>query len=186
MSRDVTSLVVALRHADDTARRALFRRYMPALHRRAVSILRNDGDAYDVSAGLLIDFIDTYCHGFEGTIERSLQGYLKVALVRRCQAYAAYRSDMASVDVDHVPAGPAEADDPLVLARLERCLAALPPRTRRILRLKYAADHDNASIGQMLGVSRAAISQHLIHPIKGALARLRRCINRPGKEGRSP
>jgi RNA polymerase sigma factor (sigma-70 family) len=177
---EITDFIAALRDGDPAARRELFRDYLPPLHRRAVRLLGSSGDAYDVAAGLLLDFMEEYVHGFTGQTERSLRGYLKTAVVRRGMAFRERAAALPGDAHEQELSVGMKSNDPLLLARLEACLDELPPRARQILRLKFAGDRDNVEIGRLLGQTRASISKQLIHPQKGALARLRRCIGRRG------
>ncbi|MFT5434711.1 MAG: hypothetical protein ACI9OJ_005425, partial [Myxococcota bacterium] len=116
MTASITSLVVGLRCGDPKAQRQLYRRFLTPLHRRAVRILRNSGDGYDVAAGLLVDFLDIYCHQFKGTNEASLMGYLKVAVVRRSMALRDRRENLT--ELSETLTAHSESRDLLVLERL--------------------------------------------------------------------
>lgn len=172
--KDIRSLLDDLVAGKETAQRVLFKRFWDRPYREANAILRQQSDAYDVTAGLLLDFMTTGVHGFRGTSEGALRRYLQVSARRRA-VVARTRSQRAQELVDELPAE-AQTTEPWLLAKLEACLSALPARTRSVLRLKYTGDRSNAEVAQILGQTRANISKFLTHPQKGALARLRRCL----------
>jgi len=171
---DISPLIIGLRAGDTEARRSFFERYWERPHREAFGVLRDRGDAHDVTAGLLLDFMTEGVHRFRAREHAALEHYLRVSARRRAIATRKHRQTLEP-STDQEAVGPTERDAWL-LARLEHCLGELPPRTRAILRLKYAGGQDNAAIGRTLGQTRANISKLLTHSRKGALGKLRRCI----------
>ena len=176
---DALALLEGLRAGDDETRRGFFRAFYKAPYRRARSILRNDGDAHDVTCAVLVDFLDRRAAEFRGTTCAAVQLYLIVAAIDRARRLQSRRK-VVRLDARAVQNATEGAEaggrDPWLLARLERCLARLSPKLRQLLTLKYAEDLDNTEIASLTGVSRAAISQRLTHPRRGALGRLRRCM----------
>ena len=172
-----------LRDGDNDARRRLFRECYSTPYVRARRLLRDPCDAEDIAMGVLVDFMERLVHRFRGTSIGALHTYLGVAALDRGIRYRdRQRALLSGPDPeDHASSEPGERDV-FLLRRLEECLRKLPPIARRILRLKYSSDKDNPEIATLLGISRAAVSQRLTHRGRGALPRLRKCLDhRPSR-----
>jgi len=167
------------REPDACAR--LFADYWARPYGRARSITGDDGDAHDVVASAFADFIERHAERFRGVRPAALQHYLMLAVTHRARRQVARRSRLRELVAE--PASTGEAADTLALAQLERCLDDLPPRTREVVALRYGRDLDNHEIADRLGISRPAVNNHLTHPARGALGRLRRCLEGLAVEG---
>lgn len=183
----IAELIAGLIAGDAPARRVLMTRYWNGPFRCAVRILRDEGEGHDLTASLMVDFMDRLVHGFRGRSDAALKAYLAASAISRATRRAGRSRRTSLTDPSELErlaggdlSGPDDRppSDPLLMARLEACLSKLQPRNRQILRLKYGKGLDNAEIGNLLGVTRAAISLRLADPRKGSLARLRRCVQR--------
>ena len=184
LSESIPELIAALRRGEAPARVRLWRGHRSALVARAQRVLGDAGDAEDVAAGVLADFMGRLVHRFRGETAAALRAYLVAATIDRSLRLRD-RGKVVAIEAgleDTRAAPEAEAHDPWLDARLRECVRRLPAEQRAVLRLRYAADLDNVEIAELLGQSRSAVSQRLIHPRRGALARLRRCLSRKAGE----
>ncbi len=189
MDADPTmTFVASLRRGERAATRRLFELCLEPALGRATRLLGSPGDAHDVVIGVLVEFLDRYVQAFRGASEREVLTYVLVATVERCGRFRRAHARLAARAADEAAvrqgAGATSAlDDPWLRARLEACLQTLPEATRQVIRLKYGLGKDNPEIAALLGVSRAAVSQRLTDPKRGALGRLRKCLATAARQG---
>lgn len=178
---DETSLD-ALAAADPAAIEALERRYGRRLRAVVARICGPGFPAAELAHDVVVDF--ALDHAARLRDPAAIGRYLRLMAVRR--AVRLRDRGRRHGPVDEVSAGDpsgawvAALDAPGRHARLADCLAELPPRTGRMLRMRFARDATTVAIGEALGVSK----QYVSRVINDALARLRRCMTRGMTGGR--
>jgi RNA polymerase sigma factor (sigma-70 family) len=182
----IETLLAGLRAGDKAAQRTLFERYYDAVLRRTIRVVGSEADAHDLVTTLFVDFIDRLHQGFRGQRPGALHAYLETAAISRGVRFMKRRRIVTLALDAETAEGEQDATmpDSLLQALLDRCLAKLSPRLRRLVALKFGQDKDNLEIAELLGVSRAAVSQGLVRDPDGALPRLKRCVE-SGMAGRS-
>ena len=83
---DIKPLIEGLIHGEAAAQRELFKGYFDIAFREAVRVLHQQGEAYDVTAGLLLDFMTRDAQRFRAGGRPALEHYLRVSARRRAIA----------------------------------------------------------------------------------------------------
>ena len=171
-------IVARLRAGDAEARRAFFERFWPISLRRARAVVHDSGDAHDVAAGVLADFAERHVHTMRSASEAAIGAYIITTTARRARALLARRRQMSQLAEETLTTEPADTE-PVLLARLEECIARLSDRQRQLLQLRFGVGMTNADIAQTLDMSRSAITQAISKEPGGVLPRLKRCLTAP-------
>lgn len=123
-------------------------------------------------------FLSLYQHWQELESDAHRRHWLRQVSCRRAIDQLRRQRLRPRLGLDDIPepvAPPAAAADPLLAAQLERWLAALPPRHRAAVALRYQEDLEPADIARLLGCS--------VHTVKSwlqrGLAALRRQAGAP-------
>ena len=174
-------LVARLRRGETAAQRELWVRYHPMVLAVCRGVLQADaaGDAEDVAAGVLVDFLEAACRRLRNDDPRVVTSYLKLMAARRSLRCAERRRRVEPLDAERIAADPAHDPDEkgaraLLLRRLDGCLAHLSPKARRAIRLRYGGGLVNQRIGELLGVSKQYVGRLLTRSHE----RLRDCLSR--------
>ncbi|MEZ4433740.1 MAG: sigma-70 family RNA polymerase sigma factor [bacterium] len=174
---DDESILDALRAGDPAAVRALRARYRGRLVAVVAQICGDLGVAEEMSEDILSDFVVDHAPGLRAA--GAMGGYLRLMAVRRAvrhrdrgRRHVALGDEVAG----EAPALEAALDAPARHARLADCVAELPVRTQRMLRLRFGGEASLGEVGAALGLSK----QFVARVVGDALARLRRCLLRAG------
>lgn len=173
---DEQSLVQRVRH-DPEAFRELYRRYFPRVYAYVAYRVRRAQDAEDVVAEVFMQAVRGWSR-FEYRGDGSLAAWLfRIAHNQVSQFYRQHRAGDEPLSLDELPEIGAHqlAPDSAVLrkeqfADLSARIAALPPRRRDIITLKFFAGLRNQEIAHVLNLDERTIASHLSR----ALADLRR------------
>ena len=172
-------LVARLKRGETEAQRELWVGYHPMVLAGWRRILRAEaaGDAEDVAAGVLVDFLGSACHRLRIDDPRVVTSYLKLMASRRSLRCAERRRRFEVFRAEQTAAeGGADPDEmgsrALLLRRLGDCLGHLSPKARQAIRLRYGGGLVNQRIGELLGVSK----QYVGRLLAGSRARLRDCL----------
>ena len=104
--------------------------------------------------------------------------YVRRVLVTSAASWRRRRVTQEIVDLPaHDPAGPDDTDAVAERQHMAEVLAALPPRMRAVLVLRYAEDLSEAATAEVLGISVATVRSQTVR----GLARLRTvlAVSRP-------
>jgi RNA polymerase sigma-70 factor (ECF subfamily) len=146
----------------------LFHAYAPRVHSLAMRMLGNTADAEDVTLEVLLQVVrkldtfpeqsslTTWLHGV--TVNATLEHRRRQA--RRSERHLDVSLDcIAPSDDGDFPVDQARRGE--LLQHLERAIARLPEMYRDVLVLTDVAQVPNAEIGQLLGLSGAAVKSRL-------------------------
>lgn len=171
------ALLDALAAADPVAIEALERRYGGRLRAVVATICGAGFPVAELVHDVVVDF--ALDHAPRLREPAAIGRYLRVMAVRRAvrlrdrgRRHGPVGEALSAGDPS--AAWAAAVDAPGRHARLADCLAELPPRTGRMLRMRFGRDATTVAIGEALGVSK----QYVSRVINDALARLRRCMTR--------
>lgn len=174
---DDESLLDALRSGDPAGVLALRARYRGRLVAVVAQICGDLGVAEEMSEDILSDFVVDHAAGLRAA--GAMGGYLRLMAVRRAVRHRDRGRRHVALPVElcgEAPSMEAALDGPARHARLTDCLAELPVRTQRMLRLRFGREASLAEVGAALGLSK----QFVARVVGEALARLRRCLARAG------
>ncbi len=148
-------------------------------HRRmvfslALHVLRDRSLAEEITQDV---FLALFQHAARIESEAHLLHWLRRVAARRCIDQLRRRRLRRWLLLDAIDEPAAEVAalprrDPLLAARLDRLLRALPPLARVALVLRYQQDLDPAEIGRVLGITEYAVRQKLRHALTHLKLRL--------------
>lgn len=154
-----------------------YRRYGPALVRKARRMLGSDSDAQDVVQGLFVDLLASSSRESARAHPPLELPYLYRAVTHRCLSLLRDEKNRARLLAQHEPALRGQArtrcDDELVgfdlLTKLAQVLSA---RETEVLVYRYFDDLSQDEISELCGVSRKTIGKDL-EQVREAVLRLR-------------
>jgi RNA polymerase sigma-70 factor (ECF subfamily) len=175
-------LLDRIRGDDEQAYRVLVERHIDRAYGLALRILRNAGDAEDVTQDA---FIKTWQHRHAWEAGRAkFSTWLYRVVVNRCIDLQRRPRGQA---IDEVPEPLDEADDAVTAihkremsSQLEDALARLPPQQRTALALSYYEDLGNAEVASIMGTTVEAVESLL----KRGRQRLRILLKRAARDFR--
>jgi RNA polymerase sigma-70 factor (ECF subfamily) len=175
-------LLDRIRGDDEQAYRVLVERHIDRAYGLALRILRNAGDAEDVTQDA---FIKTWQHRHAWQAGRArFSTWLYRVVVNRCIDLQRRPRGQA---IDDVPEPLDEADDAVTTihkremsSQLEDALARLPPQQRTALALSYYEDLGNAEVASIMGTTVEAVESLL----KRGRQRLRTLLKRAARDFR--
>lgn len=135
---------------------ALYREKFPSFARVATAICRDPEAGRDAVQSGFVAAVKSR-HTFRG--DGSLEGWVWQIVVNEARRAAGRGIDSPLDGIDEVTAANGDADDDPLGVR--RWIAALPPREREIVFLRYFADLDYATIASVLGIERGTVSATL-------------------------
>jgi RNA polymerase sigma-70 factor (ECF subfamily) len=155
---DTSELVTRFRRGDADAADALARRACRLALRTAAAILSSRDEASDVAQDVAVDVLRSLgrlreAEAFDAWVHRITVRHALRALRRRRDSRAAETPLALMLEADE-PAAPLGPDRELVLATrsaLAGALAALPPKQRVALALRYVHDLSDDQIAAALG-----------------------------------
>ncbi len=168
-------LLSLLRQRDRNAQEAVWRAEQGRLTAMARGILKSEPDAEQLVADLFSDFFFHYVDQIRKA--RSIPAYLSIMVRRRAVRFRTRASKHIQLVPERSEAAQDAAADDLVdrhrwLRLLEKCLATLRPRARKILKLHYGHELSYTGIGRHMGTSKQAVGK----TINSALSALRTCM----------
>jgi RNA polymerase sigma-70 factor (sigma-E family) len=125
---------------------------------RLAYVLTGDGHlAEDLTQ---ISLADAYRHWSKVSAARSPDAYVRRMLVNAHLSWRRRRSSTEQPsDLTQVAAGRTQDTSEALAARdeMRQILTRLAPRARTVLVLRYYADHDDATIAELMGISEGAV-----------------------------
>ncbi len=163
-----------LRARNPVAQARFFRAHRERVENICGRILGQGGDAQELAADVLGDFLYTYVDGVE--TPRAVSTYLKLMATRRALRWQKARDRAGEFDEETVAAADGSSDNAIwaqqVLPRLDGCLTHLTPKAREVLKLRFSTELTNEAIGEIVGGSK----QYIGRLIKESTEKLRRCL----------
>lgn len=163
-----------LRRREPAAQARFFRAFRDRLEQLCARVLGKNGDAQELAADVLGDFLYTYVDGV--TTPRAVPTYLKLMATRRSLRMhkAKERSDEIEDDLLHDDTAP--PDQAIwarqVMPKLDHCMGILTPKAREVLRLRFGTELTNEAIGEIVGGSK----QYIGRLIKESTEKLKACL----------
>jgi RNA polymerase sigma factor (sigma-70 family) len=183
---DEENLVTELRCGNAAAQREFWKARRPEVYAVCAHVLGTGADAEDVADEVLIDFVFLHVRRLKNP--RVVGSYLRVMAVRRAIKFRQTRSRFSELVGDHVDGDSGNVEQQVVirtaLPKLERCLAVLTPKARRVLRLRFELELTNEHIGHLVGGSK----QYIGRLLKRSLELLKGCMDsaEPVRTARGP
>jgi RNA polymerase sigma-70 factor (ECF subfamily) len=178
---------------DESALRATYREYAPALVRYAAGLLADADAAADVvlevfwaawsRRAALTPFPPGRAYWYRAVKHRVFN---LVARERtRSRAHDAWGAASDGVTDPEQDASERERrrDDDVVHERLALAVRALPPRTREVLLLQREHDLSYREVGEILGISELTVKTHVARALRTLREQLRAGTPSPGEEG---
>jgi RNA polymerase sigma-70 factor (ECF subfamily) len=150
-------------HADDTA--DAYRRFAPALVRKAERILQNRDDALDIVHGLFVEMMRPRRWSAPPTGALELP-YLYRAITNRCLNHLRDRANRADLLARQEPAlrgcARTRCDDQVIgLDLLAKLATRLDRRSLEILVYRYVDDMSQDEIAALIGASRKTVGKRM-------------------------
>ena len=185
---DEQALIEQARH-DPEAFRVLYRRYFPRVYAYVAYRVGRAQDAEDLTAEIFMKVV----HGFAGFEDRGAGAFaawlFRIAHNTVSQFHRQYDQRVEHLPLDDLPdiASEGFAPDQALLrkeqfARLSAMIAALPPRRREVVTLRFFGGLRNNEIAAALGLDERTVAAHLCR----ALDDLRREVERDEADEREP
>ena len=130
----------------------LYRRYAPALIRKAVRLLGETSEAEDIVHALFTDLL-------QGRVPRTDFPYLFRATTHRCLNRLRDDRRRQTLLNEAMPAGP--SDHPGDSEMLRAALKELDPKLAEVVAFHYFDDMSQEEVAQLLGLSRKTVGKYL-------------------------
>lgn len=164
-----------LRARNPVAQARFFRAHRERLENICGRILGHGGDAQELAADVLGDFLYTYVDGVE--TPRAVSTYLKLMATRRALRWQKARDRAGEFDEETIADAEGSNDNAIwtqqVLPRLDGCLTHLTSKAREVLKLRFSTELTNEAIGEIVGGSK----QYIGRLIKESTDKLRKCLD---------
>lgn len=135
--------------------------YWPAVHRVAVLILRDHQAAEDVAQETMLSALEG-AGRFDD--DRPLQPWLIRIATNKALDQTRRRARRPEESLPEIAAE--VSDDPATLDGLQERLEALDPETRALVVLRYVLDYRSHEIGEIVGMTAAAVRTRLRRALK--------------------
>ncbi|HVH66609.1 MAG TPA: RNA polymerase sigma-70 factor [Gemmatimonadales bacterium] len=176
---DQSDLVERIRRGDEAAFERLFRTYYSPLCRYVVGYLGSRDSAEDVVQGVFARIwgdrtqwvVRDLHHYLYAAASRGAMSYFRRAAVRRRAAPSLLLA--AAEYATSAPAADAEFEAAELRHRLDRAIAALPPRTRAAFVLSRAEGLSYAEVASRLAMSPKTVGVHIARALSAMRATLR-------------
>lgn len=163
-----------LRRREPVAQARFFRAFRERVEKLCSRILGPNGDAQELAADVLGDFLYTYVDGVE--TPRAVPTYLKLMATRRALRLHKSRERAGEIDDDQFQDEEVPPDQAIwaqqVMPKLDRCMGILTPKAREVLRLRFGTELTNEAIGDIVGGSK----QYIGRLIKESTEKLKTCL----------
>lgn len=164
-----------LRARAPAAQARFFRAYRGRVEALCGRILGPSGDAQELAADVLGDFLFNYVDRLE--TPRAVSTYLKLMATRRSLRRHKARERTNEVDDEQFHDETAPPDQAIwarqVLPKLDECMGGLTPKAREVLKLRFSTELTNEAIGDIVGGSK----QYIGRLIKESTEKLKKCLD---------
>lgn len=175
--RQLILLVAGAQRKESACQSALWKICWPEVYRACTHVLGEGLAANETAAEVLSDFVLNHIQRLSNP--SSAITYLQLAAVRRSLKVRHRMNRSASFDMDSLLDEPEvnsqeQAENRVLLPRLEHCLGELTPKAQQVLKLRFVKGLANEKIGELLGGSKQYVGQL----IRKSLVALRQCLER--------
>ena len=163
-----------LRRREPAAQARFFSAFRERVEHLCARILGQSGDAQELAADVLGDFLYTYVDGVE--TPRAVPTYLKLMATRRSLRLHKAKERAGEIDDEQLHDDTVTPDQAIwarqVMPKLDRCMGILTPKAREVLRLRFGTELTNEAIGDIVGGSK----QYIGRLIKESTEKLKTCL----------